>query len=339
MDKDILILGIETSCDETSAAIVQNGRKVLSNIISSQIPVHQKFGGVVPEIASRHHVGEILYVIDSALKNAGKTLPDIDAFAVTYGPGLVGALLVGVSAAKGLAFALDKPLLAVNHLQGHIYANFIEHPDLEPPFIALVVSGGHTSLAIVPDYQKFELMGETLDDAAGEAFDKIARLLKLPYPGGPEIEKLALTGNECAIDFPRALKTDKYNFSFSGLKSSVINYVHNAEQKNTVINPADIAASFQAAITDVLCEKSVHALKETGLKKLVLAGGVSANNTLRAKLSKAIASEGAKLYYPSPVLCTDNAAMIACRGYFLYKDKSFNDMKINACPSLSLTKN
>lgn len=339
MNKDIFIMGIETSCDETAAAIVQNGRTVLSNIISSQVPIHKKFGGVVPEIASRHHVGDILYVIDEALKESGKTLSDIDAFAVTHGPGLVGALLVGVSAAKGLAFALDKPFLTVNHLQGHIYANFIEHPELEPPFVALVVSGGHTSLAIVPDHQHIELLGQTLDDAAGEAFDKIARLLRLPYPGGPEIEKLALSGDENAIDFPRALKTDKYNFSFSGLKSSVINYVHNSEQKNLPINASDVAASFQAAIIDVLCEKAVNALEGTSFNKLVLAGGVSANNMLRTKLAAAIAPKNAALYFPSSLLCTDNAAMIACRGYYLYKDNIFSDMKINACPSLELTKN
>ena len=337
MAKDIFILGIETSCDETAAAVVQNGRTVLSNIIFSQIPIHQKFGGVVPEIASRHHVGHILPVIDEALQKAGVELEQIDAIAVTYGPGLVGALLVGVAAAKGLAFALDKPLIGVNHLQGHVYANFIEHKDLQPPFVALVVSGGHTSLLSVPDYQTFNLLGQTLDDAAGEAFDKIARLMKLPYPGGPEIEKLARQGNAHAVEFPRA-RTEKFTFSFSGLKSAVINYLHNAQQKNEQINNADIAASFQAAVVDVLCEKSMAALSQSGYDKLVLAGGVSANGELRNKLSQFTEQKGVGFYYPTLSLCTDNAAMIACRGYYLFMDGFRSNLNLNACPSLRLDK-
>lgn len=338
MNKDIFILGIETSCDETAAAVVKNGRTVLSNVISSQIPIHQKFGGVVPEIASRHHVGQIMSVIDSALKQSGLELEQIDAVAVTYGPGLVGALLVGVAAAKGLAFALDKPLIGVNHLQGHVYANFIAYPQLEPPFISLVVSGGHTSLLSVPDYNTFALLGQTFDDAAGEAFDKVARLMKLPYPGGPEIEKLACLGNAQAIDFPRAMKSDRYNFSFSGLKSAVINYMHNAEQKNIPVDKSDVAASFQAAVVDVLCERALNALLDSGQKKLVLAGGVSANGELRRALQERLSSIDAKLYYPPLILCTDNAAMIACRAYYLYMHGYQSDLSINANPSLRLDK-
>ena len=338
MTKDIYILGIETSCDETAAAVVKNGRTVLSNIISSQIPIHQKFGGVVPEIASRQHTGQILPVIDQAVHEAGVPLSQLDAIAVTYGPGLVGALLVGVAAAKGLAFALDKPLIGVNHLQGHVYANFIEHKGLQPPFTALVVSGGHTSLLAVTDYTKFILLGQTLDDAAGEAFDKIARMMKLPYPGGPEIEKLAYQGNPQAIKFPRAKTAHQFDFSFSGLKSAVINHMHNAEQKNETLNNADIAASFQEAVIEVLCEKALAALEQSGQNKLVLAGGVSANGTLRKKLMQQTRQRGAQLYYPPLSLCTDNAAMIACRAHYLLQDGFISNLAINACPSLRLNK-
>lgn len=334
--KDIYILGIESSCDETAAAVVKNGREILSNIISSQVPIHRKFGGVVPEIASRKHIEKVLPVIDEALKQAGLGIDDIDGIAVTYGPGLVGALLVGLSAAKALAFALDKPLIGVNHLEGHVFANFLVDEELEPPFMALVVSGGHTALMKVKDFNSFELLGQTKDDAAGEAFDKIARVMGLQYPGGPEIEILAKDGNPNAIDFPRALMDQTYNFSFSGLKSAVINYIHNEKQAERSINRADVAASFQTAIVDVLVKKSVRALLESGLKTIVLAGGVSANKVLQKELATAVGNIGARLVHPKPVLCTDNAVMIACRGYYKYLNNEFSGMDLNADPSLKL---
>ena len=334
--KDIYILGIESSCDETAAAVVKNGREVLSNIISSQVPIHRKFGGVVPEIASRKHIEKVLPVIDEALEQAGLGIEDIDGIAVTYGPGLVGALLVGLSAAKALAFALDKPLIGVNHLEGHVFANFLVDEELEPPFMALVVSGGHTALMKVKDFNSFELLGQTKDDAAGEAFDKIARVMGLQYPGGPEIELLAKDGNPTAIDFPRALMDQTYNFSFSGLKSAVINYIHNEKQAERSINRADVAASFQTAIVDVLVKKSVRALLESGLKTIVLAGGVSANKVLQKELAAAVGTIGARLVHPKPVLCTDNAVMIACRGYYKYLNNEFSGMDLNANPSLKL---
>ena len=322
MSKDIYILGIESSCDETAAAVVKNGREVLSNIISSQIVIHRKFGGVVPEIASRKHIENVL--------------PVIDAVAVTYGPGLVGALLVGLSAAKSLAWASNKPLIGVNHLEGHVFANFLADPELEPPFMALVVSGGHTALLKVTGYNSFELLGQTRDDAAGEAFDKIARIMGLPYPGGPEIEKLALDGNPLAINFPVAKLDAPYEFSFSGVKSAVINYVHNQQQAKKDINRADVAASFQHAVVDALVQKAVHAMQETGLKKIVLAGGVSANKTLQNTLAEAVEKVGAKLVHPTPILCTDNAVMIACRGYFMYQEGMRSPLDLNAVPSLKL---
>ena len=334
--KDIYILGIESSCDETAAAVVKNGREVLSNIISSQVPIHRKFGGVVPEIASRKHIENVLPVIDEALQQAKVDIKEIDGIAVTYGPGLVGALLVGLSAGKALAFALDKPLLGVNHLEGHVFANFLVDEELEPPFMALVVSGGHTALMKVKDYNNFELLGQTRDDAAGEAFDKIARVMGLQYPGGPEIELLAKGGNPTAIDFPRALLDKSYDFSFSGLKSSVINYLHTEKQSGREVNRADVAASFQAAIVDVLVKKSVHAMEASGLKKIVLAGGVSANKTLQAELGTAVEAIGVKLVHPKPVLCTDNAVMIACRGYYKFLNNEFSSMDLNADPALKL---
>ena len=334
--KDIYILGIESSCDETAAAVVKNGREVLSNIISSQVPIHRKFGGVVPEIASRKHIENVLPVIDEALQQAKVDIKEIDGIAVTYGPGLVGALLVGLSAGKALAFALDKPLLGVNHLEGHVFANFLVDEELEPPFMALVVSGGHTALMKVKDYNSFELLGQTRDDAAGEAFDKIARVMGLQYPGGPEIELLAKEGNPSAIDFPRALLDQSYDFSFSGLKSSVINYLHTEKQAGREVNRADVAASFQAAIVDVLVKKSVHAMEVSGLKKIVLAGGVSANKTLQAELGAAVEGIGVKLVHPKPVLCTDNAVMIACRGYYKFLNNEFSSMDLNADPALKL---
>ena len=334
--KDIYILGIESSCDETAAAVVKNGRQVLSNIIASQIMVHRKFGGVVPEIASRKHVEQVLPVIDAALAQAGVALADIDAVAVTYGPGLVGALLVGLSAAKSLAWAAGKPLIGVNHLEGHVFANFLTDPDLEPPFLALVVSGVHTALLKVTGYNSFELLGQTRDDAAGEAFDKIARVMGMPYPGGPEIEKLARTGNSQAIEFPRAMLDNPYEFSFSGLKSAVINYLHNEEQAGRPVHKADVAASFQEAVTDVLVQKSVAALEAAELKDIVLAGGVSANQVLQDKLAAAAHRVGARLVHPEKILCTDNAVMIACRGYYQFMDGEASGLDLNADPSLKL---
>lgn len=338
MSKDIYILGIESSCDETAAAVVKNGREVLSNIISSQIVIHRKFGGVVPEIASRKHIENIMPVIDEALTQANVSLDQIDAVAVTYGPGLVGALLVGLSAAKSLAWATDKPLIGVNHLEGHVFANFLTDKELEPPFMALVVSGGHTALLKVTGYNSFEMLGQTRDDAAGEAFDKIARVMGLPYPGGPEIEKLALDGNPHAIEFPVAKLDAPYEFSFSGLKSSVINYLHNQQQAGREVNRADVAVSFQHAVVDALVRKAEVAMKDTGYKKIVLAGGVSANKTLQNTLAEAMEKMGCQLVHPTSILCTDNAVMIACRGYFMYQAGMRSPLDLNAVPSLSLCK-
>ena len=334
--KDIYILGIESSCDETAAAVVKNGREVLSNIISSQIVIHRKFGGVVPEIASRKHIENIMPVIDAALREAKVTLEQIDAVAVTYGPGLVGALLVGLSAAKSLAWAADKPLIGVNHLEGHVFANFLADEDLKPPFMALVVSGGHTALLKVTGYNSFELLGQTRDDAAGEAFDKIARVMGLPYPGGPEIERLAMGGNDEAMHFPLAKLDKPYEFSFSGLKSAVINYLHNQEQAGREVNRSDVAASFQKAVVDALVKQAVLAMQATGYEKIVLAGGVSANKTLQNTLAQAMEAIGAQLVHPTPILCTDNAVMIACRGYFMYQAGMQSPLDLNANPSLKL---
>ena len=334
--KDIYILGIESSCDETAAAVVKNGREVLSNIISSQIVIHRKFGGVVPEIASRKHIENIMPVIDEALAKANLALEDIDAVAVTYGPGLVGALLVGLSAAKALAWALDKPLIGVNHLEGHIFANFLNDKNLEPPFMALVVSGGHTALLKVKGYNEFELLGQSRDDAAGEAFDKIARVMGRPYPGGPEIEKLAETGRADAIHFPTAKLDNPYEFSFSGLKSAVLNYLHNEEQAGRQANYKDVAASFQNAVVNALCERAVYAMQKSGLKNIVLAGGVSANKVLQNRLAAAMEKIGCRLVHPTPILCTDNAVMIACRGHFMYQAGLVSPLDLNAQPSLKL---
>ena len=334
--KDIYILGIESSCDETAAAVVKNGREVLSNIISSQIVIHRKFGGVVPEIASRKHIENIMPVIDAALREAKVTLEQIDAVAVTYGPGLVGALLVGLSAAKALAWATNKPLIGVNHLEGHVFANFLADETLKPPFMALVVSGGHTALLKVTSYNSFELLGQTRDDAAGEAFDKIARVMGLPYPGGPEIERLALGGNAEAMHFPLAKLDKPYEFSFSGLKSAVINYLHNQEQAGREVNRSDVAASFQRAVVDALVKQAVLAMQATGYEKIVLAGGVSANKTLQNTLAQAMEGIGAQLVHPTPILCTDNAVMIACRGYFMYQAGMQSPLDLNANPSLKL---
>ena len=335
-EKAINILGIESSCDETAAAVVRNGREVLSNVVSTQILVHRKFGGVVPEIASRKHIEHVMPVIHKALTDAAMTLQDVDAIAVTYGPGLVGALLVGLSAAKGLALGSGKPLIGVNHLEGHVFANFLADPDLQPPFLALVVSGGHTSLLVVEDYNTFRLLGQTRDDAAGEAFDKIARFMGLPYPGGPEIERLAQTGDPAAVDFPRPLPAGCYDFSFSGLKSAVINYLHTEEQRKSGFRREDAAASFQQAIVDVLVKRSQEAIRATGLKKIVLAGGVSANRHLQEALANGAREAGAELVHPTPILCTDNAVMIGVRGYYQYLDQDFARLDLNADPSLKL---
>lgn len=332
-----LILGLETSCDETSAAVIADGRLILSNVISSQIDLHQKYGGVVPEIASRKHIENVLPVVDQALVEAGVTLADLDAIGVTYGPGLVGALLVGVAAGKALAFAAKKKLVGVNHLEGHIFANFLAHEKLEPPFISLIVSGGHTSLVQIRDYNDFLLLGQTRDDAAGEAFDKIARVMGLPYPGGPYIDKLASEGNPEAIRFPRALSGgDNFEFSFSGLKSAVINYLHNATQRQELANARDIAASFQAAVVDSLVAKTIQATISSGLTKVVVAGGVAANSRLRLALGEQCKIRGFELFYPPVILCTDNAAMIACRAYYQYIHGDFTDLSLNAVPSLKL---
>ena len=336
-EKDVLILSIESSCDETSAAVVKNGRQVLSNVIHSQIDLHTLYGGVVPEIASRQHIEKINQVIRKALLEAGVTLDDITAIAVTYGPGLVGALLVGVSAAKALAFATGKPLIGVHHIEGHICANYIENKDLEPPFHCLVVSGGHTHLVYVSDYGSYEILGRTRDDAAGEAFDKVARAIGLGYPGGPKIDKLSDEGNPEAIVFPRAKMADnEYDFSFSGLKSAVLNYLNSCQMAGQEINRADVAASFQKAVTDVLTDHSISAMKRMGLDKLAMAGGVASNRHLRASMKKACEENNIKLYYPSPIYCTDNAAMIGVAGYYEYIKGTRSGYDLNAMPGLKL---
>ncbi len=334
---DIKILAIESSCDETAAAVVLNGRTVMSNIISSQIDLHTLYGGVVPELASRKHMENICSVVEQALKQADTELKDIDAVAVTYGPGLVGALLVGVSYAKALAFAAHKPLIGVHHIEGHISANYIENPELKPPFGCLVVSGGHTHLVNVKDYGKYEILGKTRDDAAGEAFDKVARAVGLGYPGGPKIDKLAKEGNPDAVEFPRAKVADsQYDFSFSGLKSSVLNYINQCEMKKTEINRADLVASFQKAVVDVLVGHAMAASKEYGFRKLAIAGGVASNSALRKAMSDACSEEGIEFYHPSPILCTDNAAMIGAAGYYEYMAGTRSGWDLNAVPNLKL---
>ncbi len=335
--KDCLILGIETSCDETSAAVVKNGREVLSNIISSQIDLHKRYGGVVPEIASRKHIENINPVIQHALDEAEVTLDDIEAIAVTYGPGLVGALLVGLSTAKALAFACNKPLVGVHHIEGHIAANYLEHHELAPPFICLVVSGGHSHIVHVKDYQSFEILGQTRDDAAGEAFDKVARVLGLGYPGGPLIDKLAREGNKEAIKFPRVNFQDgSLDFSFSGVKTSVLNYINKLEQKGEEVHKADVAASFQQAVVEVLVDKCIIAADNVDNKLIVLAGGVAANSALRELIKQKAEEQSKKVCYPSPILCTDNAAMIACAGYYRYLAGKRADLDLNAIPNLRL---
>ncbi|MDF2504949.1 tRNA (adenosine(37)-N6)-threonylcarbamoyltransferase complex transferase subunit TsaD [Clostridium sp.] len=337
MDKDVKILAIESSCDETSAAVVVNGRKVLSNIISSQIAIHTKFGGVVPEVASRKHIEVISEVVEQALKEAEVSFEDIDAIGVTYGPGLVGALLVGVQYAKGLAYSLGKPLIGVNHIEGHISANFIEYEDLKPPFVCLVVSGGHTFIVHMKDYGDFEVMGQTRDDAAGEAYDKVARAIGLGYPGGPKIDKLSKEGNENAIKFPRAnFHEESLDFSFSGVKSAVLNYLNKMEMKKEEINRADVAASFQKAVVDFLVSNAMKACIIKKVDKIAIAGGVASNSALR----KSMIDEGTKrninVLFPEPVLCTDNAAMIGSAAYFEYIKGVTAPLDFNAVPNLKL---
>lgn len=334
---DVLILAIESSCDETAAAVVKNGREVLSNVINTQIAIHTEYGGVVPEIASRKHIENINPVIRKALEDAGVTLDDIDAIGVTYGPGLVGALLVGVAEAKAIAFAKNKPLVGVHHIEGHISANYVENKELEPPFVALVVSGGHTHLVKVNDYGEYEIVGRTRDDAAGEAFDKVARAIGLGYPGGPKIDKLAKEGNPDAIEFPRAHVDDApYDFSFSGIKSAVLNYINSANMQGKEINRADVAASFQKAVVDALVSRAVRLAKECGMDKLAIAGGVASNSALRAAIQEECAKNNIGFYSPSPILCTDNAAMIGAAAYYEYIKGVRHGYDLNAVPNLKL---
>lgn len=337
MEKDVYILAIESSCDETAAAVVKNGRTVLSNVISSQIELHKLYGGVVPEIASRKHIEKINQVIEEALTQADMTLEEMDAIGVTYGPGLVGALLVGVAEAKAIAYAAKKPLVGVHHIEGHISANYIENPDLEPPFVCLVVSGGHTHLVVVNEYGNYQIIGRTRDDAAGEAFDKVARAIGLGYPGGPKIDKLSKEGNEKAIKFPKAhVEGAPYDFSFSGLKSAVLNYINGAKMKGETVVEADIAASFQKAVIDVLVEHAMMAVKDFGMDKLAIAGGVASNSSLRNAMKEACEKNGVKFYYPSPILCTDNAAMIGAAAYYEYVAGVRHGWDLNAVPNLKL---
>lgn len=335
--KDILILGIESSCDETAAAVVKNGRTILSNIISSQIDIHTLYGGVVPEIASRKHMERINQVIEEALKQAGVTLDDLDAIGVTYGPGLVGALLVGVAEAKAIAYARQLPLVGVHHIEGHVSANYIEHPDLEPPFLCEIISGGHTHLVIVKDYGVFEILGRTRDDAAGEAFDKVARAIGLGYPGGPKIDKVSKEGNAKAMTFPRAhIEDAPYDFSFSGLKSAVLNYLNQCHMAGQEVCQADVAASFQQAVVDVLVDNAIRAARDYHMKKLAIAGGVASNSALRKAMAGACQAAGIAFYHPSPIYCTDNAAMIGTAAYYEYLKGTRHGWDLNAVPNLKL---
>ena len=335
--KDIFILAVESSCDETAASVVKNGRDVLSNVIYSQISLHTEYGGVVPEIASRKHIEKINQVIEQALRDAEMRLNEMSAIAVTYGPGLVGALLVGVSAAKAISFASGIPLIGVHHIEGHISANFIENKDLEPPFVCLVVSGGHSHLVVVKDYGVYEIIGKTRDDAAGEAFDKVARAIGLGYPGGPKIDKVSKEGNPDAIHFPRARVADaQYDFSFSGLKSAVLNYLNSCQMKGEEIVTADVAASFQKAVIDVLVDHSMDAVDQYGCRKFAIAGGVASNTGLREAFQKACGEKGIAFYHPSPVYCTDNAAMIGTAAYYEYQKGVRHGFDLNAVPNLKL---
>ena len=336
-DNKTIILAIESSCDEISVAVMADGREILSNIISSQIEIHKLYGGVVPEIASRHHLENINVVIEQAMTEADITKDDIDAIGVTYGPGLVGALLIGIAAAKALALAWDKPLIGVHHIQGHISAAYIEHKELEPPFTALVVSGGHTNIVEVTDYNRCEILGSTRDDAAGEAFDKVARVIGLGYPGGPKIDRLSEEGNPNAIEFKRVyLERGSLDFSFSGIKTAVLNYANSEKQAGREINRADVAASFQQAVLEVIVNKAVEAAVSMHKDRLVMAGGVAANRHLRAMLEEACGRRGIRLYCPSPVLCTDNAAMIGTAAYYKYKAGETDGLDLDAFPNLPL---
>ncbi len=333
----LLTLAIESSCDETAAAVMLEGREVLSNIISSQIEIHKQYGGVVPEIASRHHLENVNTVVDQALEKAGVTIGDVDMIGVTYGPGLVGALLIGLATAKAYALAADKPLIGVHHMQGHISANYIEHRDLEPPFMSLIISGGHTNIVEVTGYNQCRVLGGTRDDAAGEAYDKVARVLGLGYPGGPLIDRLAKQGNPHAVEFKRVfLEKGSLDFSFSGIKTGVLNYINSEKQAGREINQADVAASFQAAVLDVIVAKTVKAAKDMDKDKIVLAGGVASNSRLREMMSEECRKNGIKLYYPSPILCTDNAAMIGCAAYYKYIAGECDDLTLDAVPNLEL---
>ena len=329
MEKDIITLGIESSCDETSAAVVKNGREVLSNVINSQIKIHEKFGGVVPEIASRNHINNISGVVEEALKQADLTYNDIDLIECTYGPGLVGALLVGVSYAKGLSYALNKLLIGTNHIEGHIAANYITHKDLKPPFLCLIISGGHTHLVHIKDYTEFEIIGKTRDDAIGEAFDKVARVIGLGYPGGPKVDKMAKDG-EANIELPKT-HLDNLDFSFSGIKTAVINLHH----KNPDINKSNLCASFEKTVTEILIENTIKAAKQLNIKSIALAGGVSANSYIRQEFIN-LEKKGYKIYYPESILCTDNAAMIASAGYYRYINGTKSDLTLNAIPNLKI---
>lgn len=336
MEKKI-ILAIESSCDETAAAVVVNGREVLSNVISSQIDIHTKFGGVVPEVASRKHIEAVNIVVSQAIEEAGITLDDIDAVGVTYGPGLVGALLVGLQYAKGLAYSLNVPLIGVNHIEGHICANFIQHQDLKPPFVCLVVSGGHTFIVHMKDYGEFEIIGETRDDAAGEAFDKVARAIGLGYPGGPKIDKISKQGNENAMKFPKAnFHDNSLDFSFSGVKSAVLNYINKMNMTGEEINTADVAASFQKAVVDVLTENVIKTCTARDVHKIAIAGGVASNSKLRESLTEAGKKRGIEVLFPAPILCTDNAAMIGSAAYFELLKGHVAPLDINAKPNLRL---
>lgn len=336
---DTIILAIESSCDETAVAIIKNGYEILSNVVSTQIEIHRRYGGVVPEIASRKHLELINAVVQEALEQANMTLDDVTHIAVTYGPGLVGALLVGVATAKALAFAAGKPLIGVHHIEGHICANFLVKQDFQFPLVCLVVSGGHTNIIKITDHGQYLLLGQTKDDAAGEAYDKIARAIGLPYPGGPHIEQLSKEGNAEAIELPRAwLGDDSYDFSFSGLKSAVLNYLNKAKMKGEEINPADVAASFQQAVLDVLVQKTVRAAVENGVDTILLAGGVAANGTLRNQLQEAAKAQGIQVHYPPVNFCTDNAAMIGAAAHYKAVKGDYADLTLNAVPNLSFEK-
>ena len=336
-DGKFLTIAFESSCDETAAAVLADGREVLSSVISTQIEIHKVFGGVVPEIASRHHLENINAVTEQALTEAGVTWDEIDLIGVTKGPGLVGALLCGIATAKAFALAKNKPLVGVQHIKGHICANYVAHPELTPPFTALVISGGHTNLVEVSGYDSYRVLGATRDDAAGEAFDKVARVIGLGYPGGPLIDRLAKEGNPHAVEFKRVyLEKDSLDFSFSGIKTGVLNYINSEKQAGREIVPADIAASFQQAVLDVIVKKTIAAAERMGEKRLVLAGGVAANSALRAQLADACREKGIQLFCPPPVLCTDNAAMIACAAYYAYQEGVQDDLTLDAYPALDL---